>query len=189
MRAAARIGPDYWVGLKQRCRRLRWIDREEIEVKTNLAGMLALAAGLAAAPMASAHAQNAVKAGRWEFTSQLQTPAMPQLPPGASLPPGMQTQPGGGIGATHTSCIDPEKAVPTDPRPECKVDNMARNGGTITWSTTCTTQQGTVRSEGVAHYLGDTMEATMTTHLPAGDGRTIDNSQRITGRYLGPCAK
>jgi len=135
------------------------------------------------------HAQDAVKGGRWEFTSQLQTPAMPHLPPGVSLPPAVQTQPGGGMSATHTSCVDPERALPADPRSGCKVDDMTRNGGTITWSTTCTTQQGTVRSDGVAHYRGDTMEATMTTHVPTGNDRTMDNSQRITGRYLGPCTK
>jgi len=158
-------------------------------VKPKMRRMILSLTVLAAAAAGPAYAQDAVKRGRWEFTSQLQTPAMPQMPPGVSLPPGVQAPPGGGMSATHTSCIDPEKAVPTDPRSECRVDGMQRNGGTITWSTTCTTPQGTVRSEGVAHYRGDTMEGTMTTRVPTANGQTMDNTQRITGRYLGPCPK
>ena len=135
-----------------------------------------------------AHSAEAIKPGRWEFTSQMQAMGMPQLPPGASLPAGVQTRPGGGLGVAHTLCIEPDKAVPTDPRPECKIDNLRRTGATVSWSNTCTTQQGTVRSEGVAHYAGDTMEADLTTHIPQPDGRTMQTSQRITGRYQGPCA-
>jgi hypothetical protein len=158
-------------------------------VKPNLAGLLVLSTVVAVTMTVSAAAQTAVKPGRWEFTSQLQMPSAPQLPPGVSLPAGVQAQPGGGISATHTGCIDPDKAVPTDPRQGCKIDGMKRNGGTITWSTTCTSQQGTVRSEGVAHYHGDTMDGTMTTHVPTGSDQTMTNNQKITGRYLGPCTR
>ena len=145
---------------------------------------LALPAGLASEP---AHSAEAIKPGRWEFTSQMQAPAMPQLPPGVSLPAGVQARPGSGVAATHTTCIDPENSVPTDPRRECKIERMQRNGATVNWSTTCTMPQGAVRSDGVAHYAGDTMEATLTTHVPQGDGKTLQTSQHITGHYLGPC--
>src|SRR5438270_14094050 len=33
------------------------------------------------------------------------------------------------------------------------------------------------------------MEATMTSHLPAGNGAISDMTQHITGRYLGPCTQ
>jgi hypothetical protein len=155
----------------------------------SLALLLLLSAGGAAVSVAApANAADSVKPGRWEFTSQMQAPAMPQLPPGTQLPPGIQLQPGGGMKVSHTSCVDPERAVPTDPRPECKIDRMERNGGTVSWATTCNTAQGTVRSEGIAHYAGDNMQATLTTHIPQQGGRSMDTSQRISGRYLGPCA-
>jgi len=158
-------------------------------VKSTLAAYIALSTVVAIIMAAAATAQTTVKPGRWEFTAQLQMPSTPQLPPGVSLPAGVQAQPGGGMTATHTSCIDPDKAIPTDPRQGCKIEGMTRNGGTINWSTACTSQQGTVRSEGVAHYHGDTMDATMITHVPTGGGQTMTNNQKITGRYLGPCAR
>jgi hypothetical protein len=140
-----------------------------------------------------AYAADAIKPGRWEFTSQMQTPAMPatpQLPPGVTLPLGVTMPPaGGGMNVTHTSCIETDKAVPTDPRPECKIDRMQRDGGTVSWATTCTTGQGTIRSQGVARYSGDTMNSTLITQVPQAGGNTMETTQRITGRYLGPCAR
>jgi Protein of unknown function (DUF3617) len=71
---------------------------------------------------------------------------------------------------------------------QCKVDKMQRNGGTVTWSMTCTPPQGApVRSDGVAHYAGTTMEATFTTHMTAQNGHPVDNPGRISGRYVGAC--
>src|SRR5437588_6576445 len=146
---------------------------------------LALMAAMSFVPVRAA---DAVKPGKWEFGAQVQAPAMPQPPPGASLPSGVQLQ-SGGMSASHTMCVEPDKAVPTDPRPECRIERMTRNGGTVNWATTCTTGQGNVRSEGVAHYSGDTMDATLTTHVPQAGGRAMETTQRITGRYLGPCGK
>jgi hypothetical protein len=137
----------------------------------------------------SASAAETIKPGRWEFTSQMQMPGGAQMPSGTSLPPGVQGRPGGGMSATHSSCINPDQAVPTDPRPECRVERMQRNGATITWSASCTTGQGTVRSDGVAHYAGNAMEAALTTHVPGQGGAVMDTKQRITGRYLGPCTR
>lgn len=153
---------------------------------------LALTALLLAAAMwqetAAAQTAQGIKPGRWEFTSQMQMPGgAPQLPPGTQLPPGVQMPAGGGMSASHTSCIDPERAVPTDPRPECKIDRMQRSGTTVNWSTTCTTAQGAVRSTGVAQYSGDTMQATLETAIPQVGGRTMTTTQRISGRYLGAC--
>src|ERR1700686_1439364 len=72
-----------------------------------------------------------IKAGRWEFAALMQMPDGTQMPSGTSLPQGVQSRPGGGMSATHSSCIDPDKAVPTDPRPECRVERMQRQGATI----------------------------------------------------------
>jgi Protein of unknown function (DUF3617) len=148
-----------------------------------------LLALLQAGTVISASAAETIKPGRWEFTSQMQMPGGAQMPSGTSLPPGVQARPGGGMSATHTSCINPDRAVPTDPRPECRVERMQRNGATIVWSSSCTTGQGVLRSDGVAHYAGNSMEATLTTHVPGHGGAVMDTKQHITGRYLGACTR
>jgi hypothetical protein len=131
---------------------------------------------------------DAVKPGQWEFTSQMQMPGMPQMPAGAQMPPNVQMQ-AGGMKSTYRTCIDSEKAVPSDPRGQCKVENVRREGATISWTGTCATGQGTVRSEGAARYSGDTMEANLTTHVPGANGQAMKTTQHITGHYVGACAR
>ena len=145
--------------------------------------LLLLPVGMA---VGAARAEDAVKAGKWEFSSQLNLPNTPQLPPGASLPEGAKAS-AGGASATHSQCVDPEKAVPSDPRRGCKIEHMQRGGALITWTTTCDSPQGKVESKGSARYHGNTMEANMNTRLPNGSGGFITTTQHITGRYLGPC--
>lgn len=129
----------------------------------------------------------AVKPGRWAFTSLLQTAASQAFPTGMQLPPGTQLGSGGGIQTSYTNCVEPNKPVPAEIGPQCRIDSTDRNGPSITWSMTCTNAQGTVRSDGVAQYSGDTMEATMISHLPGAGDKPTDITQHITGRYLGPC--
>lgn len=150
-----------------------------------LAGALLLAAGSALPP---AHAADAIKPGKWEFTARLQNAVPPKLPEGVKLPPGVKL-PAGGMAVTHTQCIDTEKAVPSDPRRACKIDSIKRDGTAISWRTTCHGAQGTAESAGSARYSGDTMVATMNTRTPNGSGGYLDTTQHITGRYLGACAK
>ncbi len=150
--------------------------------------MLILAAPAIMAALTAAHAAEAVKSGEWEFNAQLQGAAMPQLPPGVTLPPGTELGSGGGMKVTHKQCVEPDRAVPSDPRRECKVDSMERKESVITWSTTCKAPQGAiVASAGTARYSGNTMEANLNTRAPNGSGGFFETSQHITGRYLGPC--
>jgi hypothetical protein len=146
----------------------------------------------AAEPVQLAQARvlaDTVKPGQWEFTSQMQMPGGMQLPPGVQAPSGTSTPPGGGMQSTYRACVDSERAVPSDPRGACRIDNVRRNGATVTWTGTCTTGQGTVRSEGMAHYSGDTMQANLTTQVPGANGQTMKTTQHITGHYIGACAR
>ena len=136
---------------------------------------------------AGSRAEEAVKAGRWEFQTQIGADALPPLPAGVSLPAGIEAEAGGGIKATHRQCIQPDKEAPTDPRAECKISGMQRSGNVMTWTTTCDGPQGTVVSTGTARYRGDTMEANLNARVPDGKGGFIETKQKITGRYLGPC--
>ena len=141
------------------------------------------------APEAEQAAGGAVKPGRWQFTAELQTPSAPKPPDGAQSPRATLPQSGGGINTSYYGCITSEKAVPAEFGPQCKLDSTERTGPAITWSMTCTNPQGAVRSDGVAQYSGDTMEATMISHLPGADGKATDMTQHITGRYVGPCTQ
>src|SRR5215211_6889721 len=102
---------------------------------------LLLAALPAVAAITSAYAQERIPAGLWQFTAQ----AEPQQ--------GAQAQ----IGANFTNCIDPMRSVPLDPSLSCRINGTNRRGTAVTWATTCTTQQGTFQSQGVAQYRGGTM--------------------------------
>lgn len=151
--------------------------------------LVAVAAVGAAAP---GYAADAIRAGKWEFAAQVQVPNLPKLPPGVTLPPGVNIGPGG-INVTRTSCVNQSTAVPPDLRPpadqkgQCKIDKLDHNAGTVRWVTSCATPQGTVHSDGTAHYTGDKMEATLITRSVDPAGKAQESSQRITGRYLGPC--
>jgi len=137
-----------------------------------------LAALLAGLTPGAARAADAVKAGKWQFTTQMQLPA-PQAPAGG------QSVPGSGQPMTRTACIDPTHPIPVEE--QCKLDNMQRNGGAVTWAMTCSMPQGPVRSTGSGHYAGDTMTATLTAVVPDPNGKWVNAPGRITGRYLGPC--
>jgi len=131
----------------------------------------------------------AVKPGLWEFAAQLQTSAASPRPVGSQLRRKDQIRIGGASKTIYTGCIAADKAAPTPSSSQCMLDGVQRNGPQITWSMTCTNPQNSVRSDGVAQYRGDTMEGTVISHLPAAGGAVSDVTQRITGRYLGPCTQ
>lgn len=130
---------------------------------------------------------SAIKAGEWEFAAQLEAAALPM--PGTASMPGTGAAAGGGMKSTYAICVAADKAVPSAFVAGCKLDAVHRDGGRITWSMTCTNRQNAVRSDGVAQYNGDTMSATMLSHLPSAKagGKTTEVAQRITGHYLRPC--
>ena len=127
--------------------------------------------------------------GRWEFVTQLQTGTRPELQAGAAPTQAAQALSGGGVQTSYSGCITAERAVPAELGPQCTLDTSQRDGPALTWSMTCRNAQGAVRSDGQARYAGETMEGRLVNHLPGADGKVIDMTQRITGRYLGPCTE
>ena len=138
-----------------------------------------LAALVAGVVPAAARAADAVKAGKWEFMTQIQLPAVPQ--PAAGTQPG----PAGGQPMTRTACIDSAHPIPVDA--QCKLDSMRQTGVTVTWAMTCNSPRGPIQSAGSARYAGETMQAKLTARVPSPSGQPIDAPGQITGRYLGPC--
>jgi hypothetical protein len=151
----------------------------------------AVAVALALLAASSAWADEAIKAGKWEYTAQLALPNMPKLPPGVTLPPNIQAGPNG-MKVTNTHCITPDEAAP-DARPpgqnsKCTRDKWDRDGGTVRWAMTCPSQHGPTHVEGVGHYHGDTMEADITTQTPLASGVPPQTTtMHVTGHYLGAC--
>lgn len=125
-----------------------------------------------------------IKPGLWEFTSELQAAAVSLAAAGKPAQE-TPTQAAGGAKTTYTSCIAPDDAVPAELGPQCKLDRSERKGARITWWMSCESTQ--LQAEGVAQYAGDTMQATMISHLRGAAGAVTDVTQHITGRYLGPC--
>jgi hypothetical protein len=150
---------------------------------------------LALVAAGAARADDAIKAGKWEYTAQVQMPNMPnmpKLPPGVQLPPNLQMGPNG-MKVTNTRCISPDEAAP-DGRPpgqnnsKCTRDKWERDGGTVRWAMTCPSSHGPVHAEGIGHYHGDTMEADITTQAPPPNGGPSQTmTTHVTGHYLGAC--
>lgn len=129
-------------------------------------------------PLATQAAEE-IKAGKWQFTTEMQIPAMVQSSPGATAPSA------GNSPMTRTACIDPAHPIPEEA--QCKLDNIQRRDGNVVWSMTCSSPQGPVQSTGSAHYAGETMSASLTARVPGPNGKPVDAPGRITGRYIGPC--
>ena len=151
----------------------------EIEMKTRAAECIRLLALVACILPRAALAADEIKAGKWQFTTEMQLPAMPQSAAGAQPAPA-SNQP-----ITRTACIDPNHPIPAEQ--QCTLDNMERRGGSVSWRMTCSSPQGPVHSAGSAHYAGDTMSAKLTAQIPSPNGTPASAPGRITGRYLGPC--
>jgi hypothetical protein len=148
-------------------------------MKITAAESILLVALLAAILPGAAPVAGEIKAGKWQFTTEMQLPAMPQSAAGA------QTGPASNQPITRTSCIDPDHPIPAEQ--QCTIDNMKRRDGSVSWTMTCSSPQGPVHSSGSAHYTGDTMSARLTAQIPGPNGKPANAPGRITGRYLGPC--
>lgn len=155
---------------------------------TATAALLATVAVVNTAPAAEP-----IHQGRWQYTVTTQ---MKNLPQGMQLPPDVQRSAApGGMTITETSCVnsnDPtaELRKPHGPRAaetQCRVDSLNNTGETITWASTCQMPEATLRTEGVARYTGDRMEANFTSRAMIPTGQPIDVYNHVTGRYVGPC--
>ena len=98
-----------------------------------------------------------IKAGKWQFTTEMQLPAMSQ-------PSGVQAPRGNNQPMTRTACIDPAHPIPAEQ--QCTLDNVKRRGDSVTWAMIYSSLQSPVHSTGSGHYAGDTMEARLTAQVP-----------------------
>jgi len=145
-----------------------------------------MAIAIGAAPSRAAAAD--LRAGKWGFTAQVTSLVTHLAPRAVAPPPGVGITGGVGLGGTHILCITPQRMVPQPAsKNRCTFDRMDRSHGTVTWAMTCTASDSKTRISGKATYTGDTMEGTMTIHGSGTGGYSLDMTQHITGKYLGPC--
>ena len=159
-------------------------------------GMRVIVLGVALLGLAaSAGAADAIREGKWEFTSEMQMegmPQMPAMPPGVKLPPGMSVSSRGNtMRSTVVKCITKDDLVPASDQKtdnKCKTTKMERRGNTINWSTVCTDGGMKMTGEGVATYTGEVMDSTMTMKTE-GQGQSTKQMVKTKGKYLGVCSK
>jgi Protein of unknown function (DUF3617) len=140
-------------------------------MRTTAAQGVLFAAFLAGIVPPAARGAEEIKSGEWQFTTHIQLP-------GTAQPADHQDM-------TRTACVNSANPIPADA--QCKIDNLHRNGGVVTWEMTCSSPVGPVQSAGSARYAGNSMQATLTTRIPGPNGKPTDAPGTITGRYLGPC--
>jgi hypothetical protein len=140
---------------------------------TRAAGRILLTLVLASAVSAASQAADEIKGGKWQFTTQMQSP------------PGVQSATSASAPMTITACIDSANPIPAEG--QCKLDRADHHGSLVTWAMTCNSPRGPILSAGSGRYAGDTMEATLTARVPGPNGPPVDTPGRISGRFLGPC--
>jgi hypothetical protein len=90
-----------------------------------------------------------------------------------------------------TTCLNQKNYVPDTSQPgqDCKVRDTQVKGDTVTWSTLCQTEQGTIETQGRVTYQGDryqgTMDATMVSK--GNPGQPLRYRYNIEGKRLGAC--
>jgi len=143
----------------------------------------------------AASSADAIREGKWEFTSEMQMegmPQMPALPPGVKLPPGMSVSTrGNSMRSTVVKCVTKDDLVPASDQKtdnKCKTTKMERRGNTINWSTVCNDGGMKMTGDGVATYTGDLMDSTMTM-TTQGQGQSTRQVVKTKGKYLGACGK
>lgn len=117
-------------------------------------------------------ADNPQKPGRWQIKMQMEMPGMP-----VKLPP-VNTE----VCLTEEDVKNPQKAVPNDPKSDCKVGDYKVSGNTVTWTIDCPKQK--TKGEGEITYTNDTYTGTMNMDI---DGQSM--SVKYSGKFLGECKK
>jgi hypothetical protein len=130
---------------------------------------LALLALAAVPALAAEHPQ---KPGKWQLTMQMEMPGMP-----VKLPP-----------VTMEMCIteedlqDPQKAVPNDPKSDCKVGEYKVDGNTVTWTVDCPKNQ--MKGSGEITFSDDSYDGSMEMTMGEQQMKT-----KYSGKWLGECKK
>ncbi len=125
---------------------------------------------LCSVAVATIAAQNPMRPGSWEVTTQIEMAAMP-----VKMPPIKATQ-----CVTPAQLKDPAGALPSA-APNCKVSDYKTTGNTVSWKMACSAPQNMTGS-GEMTFVGDTYNGTIKATTTQGE-MTI----KTAGKRLGDC--
>ena len=127
--------------------------------------VIALGITVAAQP-----AKSPQKPGKWQIKMEMEMPGMPM-----KMPP-ITTE----VCLTEADLADPQKAVPNDPKSDCKVGEYNVKGNTVTWNVECPKQN--TKGDGEITFTDDSYTGRM--NMAMGERKM---SMKYTGKWLGTC--
>ena len=127
---------------------------------------------VAAAVVAAQPARSPQKPGKWQIKMEMEIPGMPM-----KMPP-ITTE----VCLTEAELADPQKAVPNDPKSDCKVGDYKVKGNIVSWTVDCPKQK--MKGEGEITFTDDSYTGNMKMTM---DQRQM--STKYSGKYLGACTK
>ena len=125
---------------------------------------------VAVAPVGAA--ENPQKPGKWKVSMQMEIPGMPIKMPPVNFE----------VCLTEEDLKDPKKAVPNDPKSDCKVGDYKVDGKTVSWTVDCPKQN--MKGTGEITYTDDS--------YTGGMNMTVGEQQmktKYSGKWLGACTK
>jgi len=116
-----------------------------------------------------------IKEGLWEMTTQVEMKGVP-----AQMP-----------ASTVRQCITKSDPVPKPASKgyECKTKNYKMSGDTVTYTIECSGKDSVVLTSGKTTYKGNIFNGTSTTNIKTKGQPKIQMTNKISGKYIGPCTK
>lgn len=116
-----------------------------------------------------------IKDGLWEITTKVEMKGMP-----GKIPP-----------STMRQCITKKDPVPKDKNKntECKIKDQSVSGDTVTYAMECKGKNSIVLTSGTMTYKGNSFDGTSTTNVKRKGQAEMQMNSKMSGKYIGPCAK
>ena len=116
-----------------------------------------------------------IKDGLWEMTTKVEMKGIP-----AQMP-----------STTVKQCITKNNLVPQSDTKgyECKTKNYNVSGDTVTYTVECSGQGSVMTTTGKTTYKGNTFDGVSTTTVKTKGQPEMQMTNKISGKYIGPCTK
>lgn len=112
------------------------------------------------------------KPGKWQMKMEMEMPGMPVKMPPVTME----------VCVTAEDLADPNKAVPKDPKSDCKVGEYQIDGNKVTWTMECPKQK--MKGEGEMTFDGESYSGEMRMRIEDQEMKT-----KYSGKWMGACTK
>lgn len=116
-----------------------------------------------------------IKYGLWDITTKMEIKGMPnQMPP-----------------ISVRQCTTKNDPVPKSDTKgsECKTKDHKVSGDTVTYTIECTGKDSFVLTSGKMIHKGNTFDGTSTTNIKTKGQPEMQMTNKMSGKYIGPCTK